>query len=134
MILEGGYSDHPSDLGGKTNFGITQKTLDALKTNLKAATLTKPQAKHIFKTHYYDTVKQVEDEQTHYHYFDICVNSGYGSYMDCKKLTNGDLNKIVQWRIKKYKSIVKNNKSQSVFLTGWLNRLDRIRSFFDKSI
>lgn len=37
---EGGYSDHKSDRGGATNFGITQKTYDASRQ--EAGVLTRP--------------------------------------------------------------------------------------------
>lgn len=62
--FEGGFSDHPRDPGGRTNLGITQRTLDAARKahpgwNLPAdvAALRKPQAASIYREEYWDAVK-----------------------------------------------------------------------------
>lgn len=61
--FEGGFSDHPRDPGGRTNMGITQRTLDAARKahpgwNLPAdvATLRRPQAGSIYREEYWDAV------------------------------------------------------------------------------
>jgi len=62
--FEGGFSDHPRDPGGRTNLGVTQRTLDAARRahpgwNLPAdvANLRKPQAASIYREEYWDAVK-----------------------------------------------------------------------------
>lgn len=135
IVLEGGYSDHSHDKGGKTNLGITKKTLDYYNNNYdknyKIRDLTKEQAKEIYKELYFDKVIQVENEPVHYHYFDLCVNSGYENYSRCKKETQDDIKRVVDWRRKFYQDIVKFNSSQSVFLKGWFNRINRINAYFN---
>lgn len=134
LDLEGGYHHHDLDRGGKTKFGITEKTLENYNKkhnlNYKIFDITKDIAKDIYITEYFNYVMYWEDKQVYYHYFDICVNSGYNRYKKCEIKTNGNLELIVNYRKKFYEDIVKNNESQRVFLKGWLNRLKKIESYF----
>ena len=55
---EGGYVDHPKDPGGKTNLGITQKTLNASHAHIRdlpasVVNLTKAQATLIYERLYW---------------------------------------------------------------------------------
>jgi lysozyme family protein len=50
---EGGWANHPSDPGGLTRWGITQKQYP----NLDLMTLTLDQAKAIYKRDYWDAIK-----------------------------------------------------------------------------
>jgi lysozyme family protein len=50
---EGGWSNHPSDPGGLTKWGITEKSYP----NLDLMTLTLEQAKAIYKRDYWDAIK-----------------------------------------------------------------------------
>jgi lysozyme family protein len=61
---EGGLVDHPSDPGGRTIFGITQRTLDAaraafpdLKLPDRVDDLTWPQAKEIYRRNYWQPIR-----------------------------------------------------------------------------
>jgi len=79
---EGGYSNHPKDPGGATNFGITQRELTRCYARLKlpsdVKSLTKVHAKIYYKSEWWDK----------YHYeainslyiatkiFDMAVNMG----------------------------------------------------------
>lgn len=55
--IEGGYTDHPSDPGGKTNLGITQKELAAWRgravTEDDVRNLTHDEALDIYHTNYW---------------------------------------------------------------------------------
>jgi lysozyme family protein len=57
---EGGWSDHPRDPGGKTNWGITQATLSAYRGRPATADeirkLTKAEAKQIYAANYWRRV------------------------------------------------------------------------------
>lgn len=138
MSLEGGYSDLKQDKGGKTNFGITEKTLRYFNnlsgTKFTIENLTKDQAKTIYLELYFNPIKPVNNLPVYYHYFDICVNSGYGEYKNCKKDCNDDIGEIIAWRRKKYQSIVDNDKSQIIFLKGWLNRIILINKHFNVKV
>ena len=82
---EGGYSNHPSDPGGATNFGIIQRVLDAwngahpeLAFPGQVKDLTEVQAQAIYRTDYWHW-----DEIAHpalaIKLFDIGVNCGTGT-------------------------------------------------------
>lgn len=56
LVHEGGWSDHPNDRGGKTNWGITLKTLQSFvpsATEVTLRTFTKEQAIDFYKQHYF---------------------------------------------------------------------------------
>lgn len=63
LNVEGGYSDHPSDKGGKTNYGITEGTLNSAKTkgwipfNVTIQNIKIEHAKIIYKKGYWDAVQ-----------------------------------------------------------------------------
>ncbi len=134
MQLEGGYVNNPVDKGGRTNFGITQKTLDAFNakhsTSYQIKTLTSEQVKEIYFKEFFEVIKPLENLPSYYHYFDLCVNSGFNNYKECSNETKGDIRKIVKWRKDKFANIVKKDQSQSVFLKGWYNRINLINQHF----
>lgn len=81
-IHEGGLVDHPNDPGGRTNFGITQATLDAsreLYATLPATVdeLLWEQAKFIYRHHYWEPIRG-DDLQLAISLmvFDCAVNQG----------------------------------------------------------
>ena len=58
LYLEGKKSNHPNDPGGKTNYGITQKTYDAWKTkkglpHADVFSITEQEAKDIYYSEYW---------------------------------------------------------------------------------
>ncbi|KAA5802336.1 hypothetical protein F1654_10950 [Alkalicaulis satelles] len=59
--VEGGFSDHPSDPGGATNFGITQAVLAAWRgtpvTRDDVRTMTRQEAGEIYKARYWDACR-----------------------------------------------------------------------------
>jgi lysozyme family protein len=81
LISEGGYSNHPADPGGPTNFGITQRDYAAFKgravTAADVRAMTVDEAKEIYRTRYaapvhFDDLPAGVD----YAVFDYGVNSG----------------------------------------------------------
>lgn len=80
---EGGYTDHPSDPGGPTNFGITLADARRYwKGNATAADMrAMPQsaARKIYREHYWDAMRCDElPAGVDYAVFDYGVNSGVG--------------------------------------------------------
>src|SRR5262245_1898784 len=78
---EGGYSDHPADNGGKTKYGITQKTLDQWRKthpgHPSVAQLNRSEAEQIYKAWYWDRCKCDRlPAGLDYLVFDAAVNSG----------------------------------------------------------
>lgn len=80
---EGGYTNHPSDPGGPTNFGITihdyRKYIDANGTASDVKSMSVEQAKTIYRQKYWDAQKCDElPSGVDYAVFDYGVNSGIG--------------------------------------------------------
>jgi len=83
LCLEGGYSDDPVDRGGRTNWGITEATLkDAylrgLVSTRDVASLSKEEARRIYKADYWDALKldSVLSPAIAAEIFDTTVNMG----------------------------------------------------------
>ena len=80
---EGGYSDHPSDPGGATNWGCTQAVWEqyvghsVTKDDIKA--LTKEDVKPLYKKRYWDAIHgDALPSGLDYCIFDCAINSGVG--------------------------------------------------------
>jgi lysozyme family protein len=153
---EGGYVNHPADRGGPTNWGITQKVYEQYKgrtvslDEMKA--MPKSDAVSIYKKNYWDKVggDAIKYYSVAFTLFDQAVNRGVGAVVKQAQSVLGvtvdggmgpktlaalnampDVKFIPQFLTmaeNSYRSIVANNSSQSVFLTGWLNRLQKVRS------
>ena len=82
--IEGGYSDNPADKGGKTNYGITEATLNAayragLVGHNDIAKLAVDEAKPIYKANYWNACKcDSLPVPLDYLVFDAAVNHGTG--------------------------------------------------------
>ena len=57
LSVEGGYSDHKDDRGGKTNWGITEAVARANGYLGDMNDLTQGQARGIYKAQYWDTLR-----------------------------------------------------------------------------
>lgn len=80
---EGGYSNHPSDPGGPTNFGITiydyRKYIKPDATAADVRIMLPEQAKQIYRAKYWDALRCDElPAGLDYAVFDYGVNSGIG--------------------------------------------------------
>ena len=80
---EGGYVNHPSDPGGRTNLGVTQKVWEEWVghpvTEADMRALTPELVAPLYKKMYWDRVKGDDlPAGVDYVVFDIAVNSGAG--------------------------------------------------------
>lgn len=83
LAHEGGYTNHPSDPGGPTNFGITifdyRKYVKSAASAADVRAMTVDEAKRIYRTHYWDAQRCDElPAGLDYVVFDYGVNSGVG--------------------------------------------------------
>lgn len=77
--LEGGYSDHAADPGGKTRYGITEAVARAHGYTGDMRQLPVDLAKRIYRQSYWDRVRADElPGAIRYAVFDGAVNSGAG--------------------------------------------------------
>jgi lysozyme family protein len=83
LAHEGGYVDHPSDPGGRTNLGVTQRVweewLGRPVSEKEMRALTPTMVKPLYKRKYWDAVR-ADDliSGVDYCVFDVAVNSGPG--------------------------------------------------------
>jgi lysozyme family protein len=157
LKAEGGYSNHPNDRGGQTNYGITQSTLnDAKKLGIIDNTinsvkdLTLDDAQKIYKEMYWDKINgNALPTDLSIALFDTAVNMGdktsvkmlqgiLGVTQDgiigpqtlaAIQNYNGNLvDDFLNAREARYETIAK-QPSQGVFLKGWLNRVSTLRDY-----
>ncbi|MBZ6383139.1 glycoside hydrolase family 108 protein [Sphingomonas sanguinis] len=80
--IEGGYSDHPSDRGGATQWGITEAVARADGYTGAMADLPKARALSIYRRLYWDRIGldwiAAVDRDTAAELFDTAVNMGVG--------------------------------------------------------
>lgn len=84
LVHEGGYVNHPSDPGGPTNKGVTQRVYDAYRKGRKLSprsvkNITMDEVADIYDRQYWDAVKGDQlPAGVDYVVFDGAVNSGPG--------------------------------------------------------
>lgn len=83
LAHEGGYTNHPSDPGGPTNFGITiydyRKYVKPAATAADVKAMTLDEARRIYRAKYWDAQRCDElPAGVDYAVFDYGVNSGIG--------------------------------------------------------
>jgi len=123
LNVEGGYSDHPSDKGGKTNYGITEGTLNAaykagLVKHNDIKQITADEAKTIYKVNYWDKCKCDDlPKPLDLYVFDTAVNCGVGT---SAKFLQEVINKAVGANILAVDGIIGAMTIGAV--EGWLSR------------
>jgi lysozyme family protein len=78
---EGGYVDDPHDVGGATNFGISQRFLDTIKGYngiILVKDLTQNDAIQIYHTHWWDkcSYDKINSQSVATKVFDLAINMG----------------------------------------------------------
>ena len=77
---EGGYVNHPADPGGETNWGITKRTALANGYRGDMRSLSRCQAKEIYRVAYWQRSRADEyDGAIGFQVFDAAVNHGIGN-------------------------------------------------------
>lgn len=147
---EGGYSNHPLDPGGATNFGVIQTRYDEYRiwkglSKQSVKFITKAEYTEIYDKYYWDPVRaQYLDGTLGLVLFDTAVNMGPAGSISrlqaslkvpvtgrwtqaiSDNIHQSDQTKVAlnvcKLRIAKRYARVKKAPSQVVFLKGWLNR------------
>lgn len=146
LCAEGDFVDDPVDRGGKTRFGISQKSYP----DLDIAHLTREQAELIYYRDYWVSIRG--DRLAHavaFCVFDCAVNQGVGTAAKLLQralaveadgivgsrtlamasvFNEADLCRLFcDLRLKHYCDIVEQDPSQSRFISGWVSRALRVR-------
>lgn len=141
---EGGYSDHPTDGGGQTMWGITRSTAEQFGLNFDELTLA--QAKSIYRQDYW-RFDGIRDRRLAAKCLDVTVNFGlvggtrvlqracgaeddgvYGPNTEAKLSNPGTdemLERIAAAAADRYVDICRDKPTQLVFLKGWIRRAIR---------
>jgi len=155
LEMEGGFANHPSDPGGTTNFGVTQKTYNQWRVakGLKWAdvrNITQEEVQTIYHERYWvDGHCDALPWPVSLAHFDACVNHGIRNATKLLQKALGvtpdgvigpvteatihraDPRKLLEemgWvRLKFYYDICQNRSASKVFLMGWVRRLLHLR-------
>lgn len=143
---EGGYIDHPSDPGGATKYGISQRAFPGLIIK----ELTVEDASAIYYNNYWLKLNltNISNELLKLHLFDMAVNAGIkpsikllqsligttsdgilGPRSEAKiALYEGDIVEAYKKaRINYYKQLIVKNPKLKVFEKGWINRVNNTK-------
>lgn len=138
---EGGFNNRPEDKGGPTIWGIAKKFHPEAWAS---GPPTKEAAREIYRTRYVKPFAAILDPALQEQLVDIGVNSGVGMATTLLQRCLGvkedgilgpktlgvantenakDLgNRLVAERLRMFGRIVQRDKSQAVFIAGWINR------------
>lgn len=141
LASEGGFSNHKSDKGGATIYGIASRSnpreyqmiMDQLGRGDKAGAMQTTMM--TYKTKYWDNVKGIENMSPSARLvaFDAAVNHGVGFANKMVAEIGTDADSMLNYRGQKYAAIINNDPSQSVFEKGWGNRLAKLDTLTDVS-
>lgn len=135
---EGGTVDHPDDPGGRTAFGVTQRTYDAWrrKSSLPRADvfgITKEERDAIYEQEYWKAsgANALSWPLALVH-FDTAVNMGVSKAMSMLAESDANIDTYVWLREQRYREIVAQNPKRERFLKGWLNRVASLAAEIEK--
>jgi lysozyme family protein len=157
---EGGFSNHPADKGGPTNWGITQKRYSEFLGRSASAqdvkNMPRDHALKIYEKHYWNplNLEKVSIQEVATCIFDMGVLCGTGTsakraqavvgVIQDGKIGPKTLDAINECNPKffiedfadlskqYFQSIVNRNSSQKAFLKGWLARAQRLKALASK--
>lgn len=155
LDMEGGYANHPSDPGGATNHGITQKTYNDWRVSrglgfADVKQITRDEVEAIYYHRYWiDGRCDALPWPISLAHFDACVNHGIRSAtkmlqavvhvtqdgiigpITAKAVAEENpetvLNELLWERLRYYYRICQNRPASKVFLLGWVRRLIHLR-------
>ena len=140
---EGGYSNDPADAGGRTNYGISERSNPGAWADGK---VTEAEAREIYERKYLIStgIIKIQDPYLQVQMLDFCVNSGPGpAITKLQAILGVDVdgvigpqtlaavaaldpayinNQLVAARVRMIGKIVSKNVSQVKWINGWLDR------------
>lgn len=157
LLWEGGYSNHKSDKGGETNFGVTHAVYDAYRKSQRLSVqsvrmISATEVRDIYQKRYWDISGcGLLPQKLAVAHFDWAVNAGVNrAIKTLQQVVGVNADGIVGpltkqaiiaavathkevWLCDRYNAIREGCYrrwgvgSQAVFLTGWMNRLNALR-------
>ena len=132
LSQEGGYSNHPNDKGGATNYGITQTTYNRYRESKGfnkwlVKNITMDEVRKIYYKYYWTPINyNLLLLPLSIVVFDTAVHSGVFKAKSILKFTKDPFSYIDRRR-----SFLKRiaGGSNKVFLKGWMNRIDHLKEY-----
>jgi lysozyme family protein len=152
LVSEGGLSDHPSDNGGRTQYGITKAVYDAYRDLMHQPRrmvdlISQAEVSAIYRRQYWNAVHGDElPAGIDYAVFDYAVNSGAGracralqaalmvqedgkiGLITLGRARSGDPAQIINRLCDARLAFLNTLDDWSVFGKGWSNRVHSVRS------
>ena len=148
---EGGYANHPSDPGGRTNLGVTQATwenwIGRQSDESEMRSLTSDKVEPMYRKKFWDAVRGDElPTGIDYLMFDFAVNAGAGRAIKTLQTSigvaaDGAFGPITMAAMKSFEPVklierfsqakedfYRSLNTFNVFGKGWLNRVERVRA------
>lgn len=117
LEVEGGYVDHPSDPGGRTNWGISQRAYP----NLDIRSLTRAEAISIYRRDYWNKIPDTLPDDVRFFLFDASVNHGVARALEWAGKYD-TLTDLVAARLRFYANLGTFN----AFGRGWTRRVAHV--------
>lgn len=151
LASEGGYVNHPSDPGGRTNLGVTQATwenwIGRQSDESEMRSLTADKVEPMYRKKYWDAVRGDElPAGISYLLFDFAVNAGVGRAIKTLQTSigveaDGAFGPITMAAMKSYEPVklierfsqakedfYRSLNTFDVFGKGWLNRVAKVKA------
>ncbi|HWB60376.1 MAG TPA: glycosyl hydrolase 108 family protein [Chthoniobacteraceae bacterium] len=112
----------PNDPGGTTKYGIDQHS----HPGVDVENLTREQALAIYKSDWDKWNIDAMPAGLGEVYFDAMENGGGDALL---KQSGGDINRFLDLRADRFRSVAKSNPKLAGYLGGWLNRVEDLRRF-----
>jgi lysozyme family protein len=151
LASEGGYVNHPSDPGGRTNLGVTQATwenwIGRQSDESEMRSLTSDKVEPMYRKKFWDAVRGDElPTGIDYLTFDFAVNAGVGRSIKTLQTAagttpDGALGPITMSAVQAADPVIliiefshakedfyRSLNTFNVFGKGWLNRVAKVRA------
>lgn len=132
---EGGWSNHPSDPGGATMKGVTQKTYDTYrgksgKAKQSVKYISEAELQDIYRRNYWDAINGDNlPSGVDLAVFDFAVNSGPGRAVKYFNGVNGpSARTTINALCDKRMAFLRGLGTWKVFGKGWTNRVEGVRT------
>ena len=151
LASEGGYVNHPSDPGGRTNLGVTQATwenwIGRQSDESEMRSLTSDKVEPMYRKKFWDAVRGDElPTGIDYLMFDFAVNAGAGRAIKTLQTSigvaaDGAFGPVTMAAVKSFEPVklierfsqakedfYRSLNTFDVFGKGWLNRVAKVKA------
>lgn len=133
LNLEGGYVKHINDPGGETNMGLSDRAdgvIDGKYKKLVIKDITRAEA---FQAYYDDYWIPSGADELDFPLaacvFDTAVNMGFKKAKRFLDECEGRWGTYLELRSLSYLSLITHNPKLRVFQNGWMNRINKLKTF-----